>query len=131
MPFTQEQLAAKQANLAKQEKMIEEGNRKHAQMEADIYSGAGEDFQRKFFNMTRTERQMYGLKMKSYGKGTNFIHRKRKNPWKSLCCKKEAIEYKATFFQGNIERFFRCSWCGKDCEATQTKPRKKKEHRTS
>lgn len=123
----------KAADLARQEAAIQEGNRKFDQMESNIYSKAGEDFQRGFFNMTRTERQMYGLKMVSTGSGSQYpssdkVKWNKKIEWWSKCCKAEAFEYRSIMYGGGKpqERFYRCRECYNDCEVQKTKPRRKK-----
>lgn len=118
----------KQANLERQQARIEEGNRKHAQMESQIYSEAGEAFSRKFFNMTTTERQMYGLKMKKGG----FVHPpgyvfEKKPSYISKCCRRKATLRKSISYGPNKrEDIYRCGGCWRDCEVTIRAPRKKK-----
>lgn len=124
----------KAADLARQNQQIAEGERKFQKMESDIYSKAGEDFQRSFFNMTRTERQMYGLRTKHYGSGTpSGKIRKKKIEWWSKCCKEEAMNYRSVHYGGSkpAEHYYRCRGCWHDCEVQKTKPRAKKGKRSS
>lgn len=114
--------------MARQNAAIEEGNRKHAQFESNLYSKAGEDFQRSFFNMTRTERQMYGLKMVTTGKGLPTTEIKKKPVAWSKCCKEEAYCYRSVSYGESKpkEEYWRCRECYNDCEIQRTKPRKKR-----
>lgn len=120
---------SKKANLAKQAAMIEEGKRKHAQMEADIMSKAGEDFQRRFFNMSRSERLQYGLRMSPPPPDPRYKKPRKEyvkivEMW-SKCCKEEAYCRKRINFGGNKppEETFRCKKCYNDCEIQRTMPR--------
>lgn len=111
--------------MAKQTAMIEAGERKHAQMESDIYSGAGEQFQRKMFNLTLTQRQGYGLRVTQAGFGGCDLKTKKKILY-SACCKAEAKEYRSISYGGGkpVERFYRCKECYHDCELRVLAPRK-------
>jgi len=113
--------------MARQEQQIADGDRKFNQMESDIYSGAGEDFQRSFFNMTRTERQQYGLRMKSLPVGSTTIVKRKPSAW-SKCCKGEAYCYRSISYGSARpkEEHWRCRECGGDCEVQRTKPREKR-----
>lgn len=125
----------KRADLARQEAAIREGERKHSQWESNLFSKTGEDFQRSFFNMTRTERQMHGLPMKNYGSGipSGTYMKKKKIEWWSKCCKAEAHEYRSVSYGGGkpMERYYRCKECYNDCEVQKTKPRSQKGKRSS
>lgn len=119
---------SKKANLAKQTAMIEEGKRKHAQMEANIMSEAGEKFQRKFFGgLSLTDRQMNGLRMAVMGFPMLKGYKPNKLPsYISNCCKRRARLRRSFTYQGKTEDTYQCTSCYNDCEVMLRPKRKKK-----